>query len=148
MISPVCLGWWFLSRRISETWLINPLLKDLFLPLSVFNSVYIKRPKPRPNSSTCLHKTQTRLRRAAVELTVDTTWRAAGASTVGSEPTFLTPGVLNSSLFSAFIGVLKSSLHLCGKGVGESREDWNICGLPTKELECPSLNWLMLPTTL
>ncbi len=29
-----------------------------------------------------------------------------------------------------------------------SREDWNICGLTTKELECPSLNWLMLPTTL
>lgn len=65
-----------------------------------------------------------------------------------SEPTFLTPGVLYSSLFSAFIGVLESSLHLCGKGVGVSREDWNICGLTTKELECPSLNWLMLPTIL
>lgn len=42
----------------------------------------------------------------------------------------------------AFIGVLQSSLQLCGRGVGVSRQGWNICGLATKELECPSLNSL------
>lgn len=26
-------------------------------------------------------------------------------------------------------------------------EDWNICGWTTKALECPSLNWLTLPTS-
>lgn len=29
-----------------------------------------------------------------------------------------------------------------------SGEGWNICGPTTKELECPSPSWLMLPTTL
>lgn len=44
----------------------------------------------------------------------------------------------------SLLRLCRSSLCLCGKGVG--REDWNICGPTTKALECLFLNWLTLPT--
>lgn len=59
------------------------------------------------------------------------------------------PGPFNTLPSSPpFLESSKVHFICVAKGVGVSREDWNICGLTTKELECPSLNWLMLPTTL